>query len=69
MQRNAALNVLQVRVFHRKCRYIIAKFGSYYVRGVDLPFIDSGLLVDTELKFHGHNRSIVGKSPGMSVAY
>ena len=28
---------------------------------------DSGILVDTEFKFHGHIRSIVGKSSGMSV--
>ena len=36
-----------------------------------LPFVDSfkdfGALVDTELKFYGHIRSIVGKSSGMSV--
>ena len=42
-----------------------------YVRGESLPFVDSwkdlGILVDTELKFHWHNRSIVGKSSGTSV--
>ena len=47
-------------------RLDIAQFGSYYVRGVSLPFIDSckdlGISVDTELKFHVHIRSIVGKS-------
>ena len=36
-----------------------------------MPFVDSckdlGISVDTELKFHGHIRSIVGKSSGMSV--
>ena len=36
-----------------------------------MPFVDSckdfGILVDTELKFHRHIRSIVGKSSGMSV--
>ena len=49
----------------------IAQFGRYYVRGVGLPFVDShwdlGILVDTELKFHGRIRSIVVKSFRMSV--
>ena len=46
-------------------------FGSYFVRGVGLLFVDScknlGILVDTELKFHRHIRSIVGKSSRMLV--
>ena len=41
----------------------IAQFGSYYVRGEGLPFVDSckdlGILVDTALKFHGHRN--IGK--------
>ena len=45
--------------------------GSYYVRGLGLQFIDSckdlGILVDTELEFHVHIESIVGRSSGMSV--
>ena len=52
-------------------RLDIAQFGSSYVRGVGLPFVDSckdlGVLVDAELKFHGHIRYIVGRSSGMSV--
>ena len=36
----------------------IAQFGSYCVREVGLQFVDScknlGILVNTELKFHGH---------------
>ena len=38
---------------------------------MDLPFVysckDLGILVDTELKLHGHIRSIVGKSSEISV--
>ena len=45
--------------------------NGYYVRRVSLPVIDLckdvGILVDVALKFHGHIRSIVGKSSGMSV--
>ena len=48
----------------------ITQFGSYYVRGVDLLLSDSckdlGILVDTELKCHGHIRFIVGKCSGES---
>ena len=47
------------------------QFESYYVLGVGLPFVDSwkdlGILVDTELKFYGHIRFIVGEISGMSV--
>ena len=32
-----------------------------------VSYKDLGILVDTELKFHGHIKSIVGKSSGMSV--
>ena len=43
-------------------RLDIAQFGSYYVRGVGLPFVDSckelGKLVDMELKFYSE---VVGK--------
>ena len=43
----------------------ISQFGSYYVRRMGLPFVysceDFGILVDTELRFHGHIRSIDGK--------
>ena len=60
--------------FARKKSYIefdTAQFRSYYVRGVGLPFVDtcmdSGIIVDTELKFHGHVKSIIGKSSGISV--
>ena len=49
----------------------IAQFGSYYVREVGLPFVDSckdlSILVDTELKSHGYIRSIVVKYFGISV--
>ena len=35
----------------------ITQFGTYYVRGVGLPFVDScedfGILVDMELNFMG----------------
>ena len=51
--------------------FYIPQFESYCVRGMSLPFVDSckdlGILVDTELKLHGHLLSIVGKSSGMSV--
>ena len=40
----------------------IAQFGSYYVQGVGLPFVNSckdlGILVGTGLQFRGHIRSI-----------
>ena len=53
-------------------RLDIAQFGSYYVRGMGLPFVESckdlGILVETELKFHGNIRSIVAKSSRMSVS-
>ena len=49
----------------------ITQFGSHYVRGVGLSFADSckvlDVLVDTELRFHVHIRSIIGKSSAMSV--
>ena len=52
-------------------RLDIAQFGIYYVCGVGFPSVDSCkdfcILVDTELKFHWHSRSIVEKSSGMSV--
>ena len=54
------------------CPRDMAQFGSYYYCGAGLSFVDSckdsGILVDTELKFHGHIRSIVGESSGMSVS-
>ena len=52
-------------------RLDIVPFGSFYVCGVCLLFVysckDLSILVDTELKFHGHIRSIVEKSSRMSV--
>ena len=52
-------------------RLNISQFESYNVCEVGLPFGDSckdlGILVDTELILHGHIRSIVGKSSGISV--
>ena len=46
-------------------RLDIDQFGNYYVCGVGLQFVDSckdlGISVDTELNFHRHIRSIVGK--------
>ena len=69
MLKNAALCFLNVNFSIE--RLDVAQLGSYYVRGVGLPFVDScknlGMLVATELIFHGHIISIVGKSSGMSV--
>ena len=49
----------------------ITQFQSYYVRGMDLPFVysrkDLAILLDTELQFHGHIRSLIGKSSEMLV--
>ena len=46
-------------------------FNNYFINGSMLPFShscrDLGVLVDVDLKFHGHIRSVVAKASGLSM--
>ena len=65
MLKNAALPMRFVRKKSSIERLHIAQIGSYYVRGVGLPFIhsskDLGILAVTELECHGQIRFILGE--------